>query len=142
MMIKKKILAIIHRKKNNNLEFLALQNNPKDPIHGGDFYYVVTGGIEGDEKLKNAVQREIKEETGIINIIKIIPTGKIYKYTHPGEGKNLCQEECFLVEVDEDVQHLSEEHVDYKWLKEKEFIKTIHWYYDKEDLKELLKIRK
>jgi dATP pyrophosphohydrolase len=138
-MIKKKILAIIYRENNGVLEFLALENNPADPIHGGDFYYVVTGGIESDESPESAVKREIEEETGIENILKIKEMDKIYEYTHPGEGQTQCLEKCFLVEVKDDVRHLSIEHVSYRWLNEKEFINTVHWYYNKDDLKELLK---
>lgn len=139
-MTKKKILAIIYRRRSDSLEFLTLRNNPTDPVHGGDFYYVVTGGVENGEKFLDTVKREIKEETGITNIVQIKETNKIYTYTHPGEGKALCKEECFLVEVKGDINHLSDEHIGYKWLKEKAFINSIYWYYDKADLRELLKL--
>ena len=137
-MLKKKILAIVYRKNNGVLEFLTLQNNPTDPIHGGDFYYVVTGGVEGDEGLNTAVKREIEEETGIKNIINIQDLNTVYEYKHPGEGDYLCQEHCFAVLIDDEVKHLSEEHIKYKWLSTKDFIDTIYWYYNKTALKKLL----
>ncbi len=140
-MTKKKILALIYRKKNNILEFLALRNNP-DPIHGGGFYYVVTGGVEAGEDPEDAVKREIREETGIEKILNIQNTGKIYKYTHPGEGDYLCKEYCYLIEIDDEVHHLNEEHIEYKWLKKDDFINTLDWYGDKKDLKELLNMLK
>jgi 8-oxo-dGTP pyrophosphatase MutT (NUDIX family) len=138
-MIKNKILAIIYRKNKGVLEFLALQNNPADPIYGGDFYYVVIGGVEAGEDLVSTVKREIEEETGIENIIEITETDKIYEYTHSGEGQTQCLEKCFLAEVKGDVRHLSIEHIGYQWLSKKKFIGTVHWYYSKDDLKELLK---
>lgn len=136
--MKNKILAIIYRKVGKITEFLALRNNPADPVHGGDFYYVVTGGVEEGEKSEDALRREIKEETGIEKIISVKDTGKIYKYSHPGEGEAMCKEVCFLVEVDGDIHHLSDEHIGYKWLHREEFINTVHWYYSKEDLIEQL----
>lgn len=138
-MTKNKILAIIYRKKDGNVEFLALRNNPIDPIHGGDFYYVVTGGVEENEELEDAVKREIQEETGIEKNIGIKNTGKILEYKHPGEGDILCKEFCFLVEVEGEVQNLSNEHVEYKWLEKKDFVEIVKWYTDKKELKNMIK---
>ena len=140
-MVKKKILALVYRKKNNILEFLALKNNP-DPIHGGGFYYAVTGGVEVGEELEDAVKREIKEETGIKKILNIRNSGKIYKYNHPGEGDYLCKEYCYLVEVDDEVHHLNEEHVGYKWLKKNDLIDTLYWYGNKKDLIDIINLIK
>jgi len=141
-MIKEKILALIYRRKNNQIEFLALKKNAADPIHGRDTFYVVTGGIEKGEKLTDAVKREIKEETGIEKIVNIQNLKKVYEYTHPAEGDYLCREFCFAVEADEGVKYLSAEHTEYKWLKNNDFIKKVDWYGDKKDLKELLSMLK
>jgi 8-oxo-dGTP pyrophosphatase MutT (NUDIX family) len=137
MKIKKKILAIIYRKRNKGIEFLALRNNPTDIKYGGDHYFVVTGGVEKNETLEDAVKREIDEETGIKNFIKITDLDKICEYTCEGEAGFLCKEAEFLVEVDDEVSHLSEEHLSYKWLGRDAFVKLIAWN-DKNDLNLIL----
>lgn len=136
-MIKKKILAIVYRIKNNKEELLALMENSSE-IDQSVGYYVVTGGVEGKEELLDALKREIKEETGIENIVNVIDLDKVFEYKHPAEGDFLCQEHCFVVEVDDEVRHLSVEHTGYKWLPKEEFIDTLFWYNDKNELKELL----
>lgn len=137
-MIKKKILAIVYRIKNNNEEFLALMENSSE-IDQSVGYYVVTGGVEDDDRgLLDAVKREIDEETGIKNIVDIQDLEKMYEYKHPAEGDYLCQEHCFAVQVDDEVKRLSIEHTGYKWLPKQEFVDTIFWYSDKSELEELL----
>ena len=66
--MKKKILSfIVHNRK-----FLALRNNSKSIKHGGDFWFIVTGLVEDKETVKDAVKREIKEETGL-DVNEIFP---------------------------------------------------------------------
>lgn len=135
--IKKKVLAIIYRKRNGIIEFLALRNNPHEIVHGGDFYFVVTGGVKKNESLQDAIKREIKEETGISKILKIIDLNKICEYTCVGEAGYLCRESEFLVEVNDDVLGLSEEHIDFKWLQRTAFVDLVGWN-DKNDLNLIL----
>jgi len=124
-----KILAIVYRINNSKPEFLALRNNPKDPKHGGDFWYVVTGSIEGQETLEEGVKRELFEETGIKKIIKVTNTEGIFEYKNESETV-LFKEHIFLVEVGEDVKKLNEENIEYEWLDANEFLKRIKWGYD------------
>mgnify|MGYP000877104039 CR=1 FL=1 len=138
-MIKKKILAIVYRKKEGRTEILALKENDEDPIEQAVGFYVVTGGVEGDETLTEAVKREINEETGIENIINVQDLNTVYEYKHPAEGDYLCQEHCFAALVDGEVKHLSIEHTEHKWLSVKDFIETVYWYEDKDSLNKLLK---
>ena len=137
-MIKKKILAIVYRKKEGNIEILALKENDADPIEQAVGFYVITGGVEGDEMLTDTVKREINEETGIKNIINIQDLNTVYEYKHPAEGDYLCQEHCFAVLVDDEIKHLSVEHTEYKWLSTEDFIDTVYWYEGKSSLKQLL----
>jgi 8-oxo-dGTP pyrophosphatase MutT (NUDIX family) len=137
MNIKYKILAIIYKKKNKTTKFLALRNNPSNKIHS-DNYYVVTGDVKKDENYEDALRREINEETGIENIIKLEHLKEVYEYKCKGKGNYLCKEHAYLVEVDDEVKHLSAEHTDFKWLNKNNFIKTIQWDGDKNDLIEIL----
>lgn len=134
-MKKLKIMAIIYKAGNGDLYFLALRNNPKDKRHGGDYYFVVTGYVNKNEKLIGAVRREIKEEIGIRNILSITDMNKIYNYDC---DKDKCEEHVFSVKIDDEVKKLSVEHIGYKWLRKEDFIKTVKWN-DKNDLKEILK---
>ena len=127
MRTEQKILALIFKKQNSELKFLALRNNPEDPKFGGDFWYVVTGSAEIDESLEQAVKREINEETGIEEIWQIIDVDTIYDYDDPDKDIHYY-EHAFLVEVKDEVKHLNEENIEYKWLNEKDFVKIIRWY--------------
>lgn len=136
--IRSKIMAIIYRGANQQREYLALRNNPADPVHGGDFWFVVTGKVEGSESLIEAVKREIWEETSLEDIITINDLNKIYTYTCEGEKGHLCQEHAFSVQVAENKPvRLSIEHIEFLWLPKKEFIQKVQWN-DKEDLIKLL----
>lgn len=134
---KKKILAVIYRRNGDKKEFLALKNNPRDPIHGGDFYFVVTGGIKKDENVRAAVRREILEETGITDIINIVDLNKTCTYVCEGEAGYVCKESEFLVEVNADAVKLNNEHIGYKWLEKDAFMKLVAWS-DKIDLNLIL----
>lgn len=129
-------MAILARKVDDQIYFLALRNNPTDLKHGGDFYYVVTGSVE-NESDEDAVRREVEEETGITNIIDIQDLNVVKKYKDT-KGNNFL-EKIYAVITDQDVKHLSIEHIEYKWLELDEFIKIIYWYDSpKKELKNIL----
>jgi len=138
MNIKYKILAIIYKKKNKITKFLALRNNPSNKIHGGD-YYVVAGDVKKDENYEDALRREINDETGIENIIKLKHLKEVYEYKFKGKSNYLCKEHAYLVEIDGDVKNLSSKYTGFKWLGKNNFTKTIQWDNDKKDLIEILK---
>ena len=52
----KKILAFIC----DGEKFLLLRNNSRDLTHGGDYWFTVTGSVESDESIEDAVKREVK----------------------------------------------------------------------------------
>lgn len=126
----KKILAFIY----NGKKFLALRNNSKDSSHGGDFWFTVTGSLEKGESEKDAVKREVKEETGL-KVLDIfdLNCGSIYKWNNKS-----YEETNFIAFVKSEDVELNEEHTEYKWLNLDEFIKIIKWYLDKEELKKIL----
>ena len=71
MKINNKVLAFVY----SDGKFLALHSNP-DKEHGEGGWFVVTGGLENNESLENAVKREIKEETGLeICLLSHTPRG-------------------------------------------------------------------
>ncbi|HOF44523.1 MAG TPA: NUDIX domain-containing protein [Candidatus Pacearchaeota archaeon] len=127
----KKILAFVCDGK----KFLLLRNNPKDPSHGGDYWFTVTGSVEADESIENAVRREVKEETNL-NVSEILGLkwGSVYSW-----GGKDYSENNFLVFVKKEKVVLNEEHVDSEWLNLNDFIKRIKWDLNKEELKKVLK---
>jgi len=80
----KKILVFVCDGK----KFLILRNNPKDPAHGGDYWFTVTGSMEKNESKKEAIKREIKEETNLD--VKEISVEHFY---FGAEGENLAMPE-------------------------------------------------
>ncbi|MBP6857463.1 NUDIX domain-containing protein [Candidatus Pacearchaeota archaeon] len=115
-------------------KFLLLRNNPKDPSHGGDYWFTVTGSVEADESIENAVRREVKEETNL-NVSEILDLkwGSVYSW-----GGKDYSENNFLVFVKKEKVVLNEEHVDSEWLNLNDFIKRIKWDLNKEELKKVL----
>jgi dihydroneopterin triphosphate diphosphatase len=133
-----KALAIVYRKYEGEFEFLALRNNPADKHHGGDFWYVVTGGVEEGEQPAEAAVRELFEETGITNIVNIVDLQRTWEWVFQFDGKDTnCIEYGFLIEVDDEVCQLNEEHIDYTWLRKDEFVGLINWE-NKQELVEIL----
>ena len=128
----KKILSFIV---NEDQQFLILRNNPEDPIHGGDFWYTVTGGFDPGETDGFAVaKREIYEETSLL-VKEILYLNWIFKYNNQGID---CVEYVYISFVDKKDIVLNEENINYKWCSINEFLEEIKWYYDKDILKEVL----
>ena len=130
--MKKKILSfIVHNRK-----FLALRNNSKSIKHGGDFWFIVTGSVEDKETVKDAVKREIKEETGLdVNEIFPLNWRSIYSWNN-----NDYEEENFIVFVNKCAVKLNEEYTEFKWLNIDEFIDIMKWDSNKRILKKVLEL--
>ena len=129
----KKILTFI---KNNDNKLLLLHNNPIDPIHGGDIWYTVTGGVEEfDNTLENTVIREIKEETNL----DVINTKYLdINYTYTSRKGIECIEYVFISLVEDGNIILNEESIGYKWLNINDYIEEIYWYGNKDELRKIL----
>ncbi len=122
----KKILAFIYDGK----KFLLLRNNSKDPAHGGDFLFTVSGSVEADESIKESVKREVKEETNLeVSEIFDLRRGSVYSW-----GGKDYSENNFLAFVKKGAVTLNEEYVDSEWLNLEDFIKKINWDLNKEEV--------
>ena len=129
----KKILAFVYNIKTR--KFLTLRNNPKTKLHGGDFWYVVTGSVENKETLEDATKREVKEETNLdVEYIYPLNWGCIY-----GDKKRKFEEHYFLAFVQDNKIKLDKrEAIAYKWLNINSFVNKILWYGNKVELKSIL----
>ena len=127
--MKQKVLSFI----TYNRRLLALYSEPH-PEHGEGGWFLVTGEVEKNETQKEAVAREILEETGLY-ADEIFPLnwGSIYNWNN-----KTYKEINFLSFVNKQEVVLNEENTEYKWLNLDEFIKLIKWEDNKEILKKVL----
>lgn len=128
-----KILSFIVNEEN---EILLLHNNPIDPIHGGDFWYTVTGGFEDyDQSGEDVVKREVKEETNL-DVKEVLYLNWIFKYTDKGIN---CTEYAYISLVKKEKITLDiTENIEYVWCDLDDFIKRIRWFGNLKLLKEVL----
>lgn len=134
MINKIKILTFIYNEKTNKL-FLR-HNNPKNPIHGGDIWYTVTGSLEQeDTSCEDAVVREVKEETGL-NVYDVTYLNYVLEYNN---YQGLCKEYVYISFTKEDNVILNEESIDFTWCSFAEYMEKTHWYSSKNILKKVLK---
>lgn len=108
--IKEKVEVIVFRNLNKEREFLVLKRREEK----GGAWQPVTGGVEKKEDVLDAAKRELEEETGIKEYIRIIDKVHFFKYKN--EDRVVLDEYVFGVEVSPNVKvKISGEHVDIKW---------------------------
>jgi len=125
--------AIIFRRNGNKVEYLLLKRLPER----NGFWQPVTGGVEEGETRKEALRREIREETGIKNIIAVLEDLYLFEFSDP----NLNQEYVYGVEVtpSEEIVLDRKEHGEYRWCSFQEALQLLHWKENKEALRKLNK---
>src|SRR5208337_4885463 len=123
--------AIIFRRKSDTVEYLLLKRLPDR----NGFWQPVTGGLEERETRTEALHREIKEETGIKNLIRVIEDLYYFEFSNP----NLNQEYVYGVEVSstEEVVLDGREHSEYRWCSIKDALQLLYWKENKEALEKL-----
>ena len=123
--------AIIFRRNSNRIEYLLLKRLPER----NGFWQPVTGGVEEGETLTGALRREIREETGIENLVRVIEDIYYFEFSDP----NLNKEYVYGVEVasTETVVLDRKEHSEYKWCDIKDALQLLSWKENKEALKKL-----
>ena len=125
------IEAIIFRRNSNTIEYLLLKRLPDR----NGFWQPVTGGLEEGENRTEALRREIEEETGIKNLIRVIEGLYYFEFSDP----NLNQEYVYGVEVSstEEVVLDGKEHSEYRWCGIKDALQLLSWKENKEALEKL-----
>ena len=126
--------AIIFRKKGNKIKYLLLKRMPER----NGFWQPVTGGLEEGETRTEALRREIYEETGVKNSIRIIDSLYYFEFSDPYPN----QEYAYGVEISpsEDIVLDGKEHSEYRWCSFQEALQLLNWKENKEALRRLNKI--
>ena len=123
--------AIIFRRNGSTTEYLLLKRLP----HRNGYWQPVTGGLEEGETHREALCREIREETGIKNLTRVIEGLYYFEFSDP----NPNQEYVYGVEVSpiEKVVLDGKEHSEYRWCSIQEALQLLHWKENKEALEKL-----
>lgn len=135
----KKIQAIVFRKNSQeSLEILALKRVKQ---RGGN-WQPITGNVELNETFEEALQREIKEEIGIINMNNILDLNLEFEFSK--NNKNYV-EKAFAVELDVNErisleENPSLEHDDSIWISYDGAFEMFDFVQQKEALNKLYKI--
>jgi len=127
-----KVLAFI--KKRN--KYLVLRSNPH-PDHGPSKWFTVTGSVNSGETLKNAIKREVKEETNL-DVTKVYSTSYFSEYEWPKDSGQMHHEKAFIAEVNGKIKLDMIEVIEYQWLSKKNFINILYWEGNKKELKRIL----
>ena len=132
----KVVEGIIFRRKSDTVEYLLLKRLPDR--NGFWHWQPVTGGLEERETRTEALRREIKEETGIKNLIRVIEGLYYFEFSNP----NLNQEYVYGVEVSSTEEAVLDgrEHSEYRWCGIKDALQLLYWKENKEALEKLNKI--
>ncbi len=103
------VLGIIFKRGQTGTFFLLLKRNPRQ----GGFWQPLTGGVEDTESLEEALRREIREETGIKEVVRILPGLLSHRFYAP----RAVHEHAFGVEVRPGtrVKLDGKEHSDARW---------------------------
>ena len=123
--------AILFRRKGSKVEYLLLKRLPKR----NGFWQPVTGGVEEGETQKDALYREIREETGIKSLIRVLDDLHYFEFSDP----NPCQEYVYGVEVtlSDEIMLDLKEHSKYRWCNYQEALQLLRWKENKEALRKL-----
>ena len=106
-----KIEGVIFRQnQDQQIEILLLQRSEED----GGFWQPLTGTLEFEESLIDCLTRELEEETGLSNPVRI--TEEVYRFSWPKKDYTVV-ELVYGIEVAADAEvKLSHEHQNFVWL--------------------------
>jgi len=128
------IEAILFRGRNSKIEYLIV----KRILERDGFWQPITGGVEHGETKIEALKREIREETGIENFVRIIEDVYYFKLSTSLHEK----EYVYGVEVltTEEIVLDKREHSEFRWCSFQEALGLLKWEGNKEALRRLNKI--
>ena len=125
------IQGILFSRINGEIQYLLLKRHPER----GGFWQPVTGGLEEGETRVEALKREVLEETGIKNLVRIIEGVYHFELATPLHEKEFV----YGVEVlhTKEIEMDNNEHSEYRWCNLEEAFKLLKWKDNKEALERL-----
>ena len=134
---RKAVFVVVYSKKDNKIEYLIL----KRKLHWKGWEFV-KGGINFDETYKHAVQRETKEETGLVPLKRKIKkfnfSGK-YRYKKRFRDRTGIMGQTFSLYAAEvkrgKVKIDKKEHSGFKWLPFEDAVKKVRFPNQKKSLR-------
>ena len=129
-----KVFVIVYKIIDENYRFLLLKPAPEP---GRDIdYYVITGGVEVGEIPQAAAKREVEEEIGT-KPGHMLGLNHALTYRDSIDGQQYV-EYCFAARIGNEALRLNEEHLDYKWVSAKDFVRFIWWEDDRTELRHMV----
>ncbi len=129
------IEAVIFRRCGSKVEYLLLRRTPER----NGFWQPVTGGVEEGETRKEALHREIREETGAKNVLTVIEDLFDFELSDP----NPSHEYVYGVEISpsDEIVLDGKEHSEYRWCSFQEALQLLAWEENKTALRRLNNIQ-
>ncbi|TSC65900.1 MAG: hypothetical protein CEO22_309 [Candidatus Berkelbacteria bacterium Gr01-1014_85] len=124
--------AIVYHVNDETPAFLLLKRSDDD----GGFWQPVTGSVEPNETVLQALKREVYEETGIDELKSI--TDEIFQFTWQKDDQ-IRQEKVYGVLVDQGTIKLSHEHSTYRWYQFNEAIELLRHEDNREAFRNLMR---
>lgn len=111
----------------------------------GEYWEGISGGVEGDETILEAAQRECYEEAGIndncelmpLDSVASIPANEYDCYLSWGHNVYVVKQFSFSVRLKSKNLIISDEHTNFDWFTYDEAIKRLKWHNHKVPLWEL-----
>lgn len=136
MPLEKSAGAVIFRRQNKKIYYLLLH-------YASGHWDFPKGHIEKGEELKETVEREVLEETGIKDIKFIEGFKEWIKYFYKMKDKNIFKiVTFFLAETKTEKVKISFEHIGYEWLPYNEAIERLTFKNAKDILEKAYKFLK
>lgn len=109
MRTNRQVEVIVFRTLPEGIRFLLLKRNPRK----GGFWQPVTGGVHEGEQDEDAARRELREELGIEEVLRLIDLQVEFEFT---AGNRQLRERVFGAELAPAATiRLSPEHTDSRW---------------------------
>jgi bis(5'-nucleosidyl)-tetraphosphatase len=136
MSIERSAGAVIFRKEDGKNQFLLLRYPSSEHRSEKDYWDLPKGHIEKGESESDAAKREVREETGLGDIIIIPGFKETIKYFFRWEDKDILKFVTFyLAETKTKEVTISEEHTGFDWLPHQEALKRLSFKNAKEIIK-------
>lgn len=127
MQVKRKVQVYLFRRSDRAVEFLLLKR--VQALRG--FWQPITGSVEGSETSRQAVLREVREETGLESLRNLI--GPVYSFSFV-KNRVEFHEEVYGAEIGDMPITLSSEHSECRWVTLKEALQLIRYVQNKRGL--------